>query len=67
LAPNFEIPGKKFQKFQLFKPQPFLIGINSTHNQAVATAQMSSETAPVSKPVYNYWDNKRVPAAVYEN
>ena len=40
------------------------ICFDSVHKQAVTTAQMSSETAPVSEPVYNYSDDKHaVPAA----
>jgi len=38
-----------------------------THNEWGATARMSSETAPVSEPVYGYWVDKRVPAAVDES
>jgi len=37
--------------------------VDSTHKQAVATARMSSETAPVSEPVYEYSDDKHVAAA----
>jgi len=59
--PKFEIPGQKFSTVE--KPT-FLIGFNrfdSTHK--VATAQMSSETAPVFEPVYDYSDDKYFLAA----
>jgi len=56
---DFWLQNSKFSatNFQLLKTQPFLIGINqfdSTRNQAVATARISSETAPVSEPVNDY-------------
>jgi len=62
---NSKFPAKNSQQL---KTQPFLIRINwfdSTHNQAVETARMSSETAwaPVSEPVYDYSDDKHVPTA----
>jgi hypothetical protein len=61
LAPKFEILNKNFPTVEnpTVEKIKFLIGVyrfDSTHNQAVATARMSSETAPVSEPVYDYWD-----------
>jgi len=47
--------------------QPHLNRDQPTHNEWVATARMSSETAPVSEPVYGYWVDKRVPADVDES
>jgi len=46
-------------KINCWKPK-FLIGVNrfdSTHNLAVTTARISSETAPMSEPVYDYSDD----------
>jgi len=59
---NLKFPAKTFQ---LLKNQPFSIGINHLiqHTIKVATARMSSETAPVSEPVDDYSDDKHVPAA----
>jgi len=64
---NSDFPAKKFHLSENQTAECSWSGttdlFDSTHKQAVATVRMSSETAPVSEPVYDYSDDKHVPAA----
>jgi len=66
-APKFEIAGQKNPKISSVETPTVLNQDQPTHNEWVATARMSCETAHVSEPVYGYWVDKRVPAAVDES
>ena len=67
LASKFKIPGKKNPKISTVEIPTVLNRHQPTHNEWVSTARMSSETAPVSEPVYGYLVDKRVTAAVDES